>query len=483
MKNNSSHDSFLKQLINISMGSIITLIIGFITTPIITRMVDPEIYGLYSLFTMTGSICLMFSCLGLDQGYIRFYYKLKEENRKLLLHFCMIFPSIIFTVLGWIGISILEQIINCKNFVLNLFFIISVFAMIINRFSLLVLRMQSKTKMYAIINIIHKISQVCFSLLAIRILGRNNIITLPISYTLSFVLVAITGIISSRDEFKISKDSLNFKVLPYKNILVYSIPLLISSGMFTIFQSLDKYCLNYFLDYTDVGIYSSAQHLMAVLSIVQTSFNIVWAPQSIKHFEIDPNDTSYYKHIHEYIVIIMMTFGIIVVLFKDIYVLLLGNMYRDAVVVIPFLILNPVMYTISETTVNGLYFKQKSKWVVLIVLISCLTNLLGNILLIPLLGIRGAAISTGVTYIFFFILRTTLSKRYFKVEYKEYRLYGLLIMYLLFATYSSYHKFDLITLFGSIFILCCLFFLYRLAMKELIYETIKKIKPIFIQNN
>lgn len=60
MKNN-----FLKNFIIIGGGTFISMFIGFITTPIITRAVDPNAYGEYSIFTLYSSIAVMVLYLGI----------------------------------------------------------------------------------------------------------------------------------------------------------------------------------------------------------------------------------------------------------------------------------------------------------------------------------------------------------------------------------------------------------------------------------
>ena len=45
---------------------------------------------------------------------------------------------------------------------------------------------------------------------------------------------------------------------------------------------------------------------------------------------------------------------------KDLLVLLLGEDYRGASVMIPFLCLSPIMLTISDTTVIGITFSKKA---------------------------------------------------------------------------------------------------------------------------
>lgn len=68
---------------------------------------------------------------------------------------------------------------------------------------------------------------------------------------------------------------------------------------------------------------------------------------------------------------------------------------------IPFLAFHPIMYTISEVTVGGLVFKKKSKIQVIVSVVPCVVNFIGNTILVPFYGGRGAAISTGISYILF----------------------------------------------------------------------------------
>lgn len=66
------NNRFIKHFLVIGGGTFISMIIGFLTTPIITRIVNPIEYGQYSIFTMYSNMALMVLCLGLDQAMVRF---------------------------------------------------------------------------------------------------------------------------------------------------------------------------------------------------------------------------------------------------------------------------------------------------------------------------------------------------------------------------------------------------------------------------
>ena len=109
--------------------------------------------------------------------------------------------------------------------------------------------------------------------------------------------------------------------------------------------------------------------------------------------------------------------------------------------IVPFLMFEPIMYTISETTATGIVVQKKSSYQVIVAAGSCIVNFFGNWLLTPIMGPQGAALSTGISYIVFFILRTGLSNRVFRVDYALPRFAVSVAALFAFAVYGSNHDF------------------------------------------
>ncbi|MGL4655486.1 MAG: polysaccharide biosynthesis C-terminal domain-containing protein, partial [Sarcina sp.] len=124
-----------------------------------------------------------------------------------------------------------------------------------------------------------------------------------------------------------------------------------------------------------------------------------------------------------------------------------------------------------ETTVIGISFMKKTKYTIWIAIISALTNVVGNIILVPILGAKGAAISTGISYIVFFITRTIISKKLYDVDYKMFKILLCVGIVSGLALYSSFSKFDLVTLVLGIGAIISIGVLYKnillLAYKQL----------------
>jgi O-antigen/teichoic acid export membrane protein len=71
----------------------------------------------------------------------------------------------------------------------------------------------------------------------------------------------------------------------------------------------------------------------------------------------------------------------------------------------------PTLYTLSETTVVGIAYSRKTYYNLLISGVIAVINIVGNSILVPRFGALGAAASTGISYIFFFILRSVIGNK------------------------------------------------------------------------
>ena len=85
-----SNRKFLKNFVGFSMVSWISFLLGFVATPLSTRLFAPDELAKVNLFgTYTSLICSV-CYLGLDQAFVRFY---KERppgvSQRGLLTFCL----------------------------------------------------------------------------------------------------------------------------------------------------------------------------------------------------------------------------------------------------------------------------------------------------------------------------------------------------------------------------------------------------------
>lgn len=475
--------SILGHFIAIGSGAFLNLVIGLLTSPIITRLVDPSEYGMLSIFNMYANIALLVMCLGLDQALVRYYYVREESEYKAkLLRFAVAAPILIAAVASFVFVILCA--FDILHFEFNIYVIvllcIHVCILILNRFATLVLRLEYKSKTYSMLLVIQKIAFVVIACAGISLVDGNFIYPLIIATMVSFSIPTALAILYKKKLwFNQSVFEIDDKLK--KEMIKFGIPFIFSMGLTTLFQALDKISLNWFCDYNEVGIYSSAMTLVHVFAVIQTTFNTLWAPMAMEHYTKNKNDKRFYIKGNNYIAVIMFFIGFSLIFSKDFFVYLLGEKYREAAYLLPFLIFNPIMYTVSESTCVGIAFKKKSTYNIWIGVASCVTNFIGNTVLVPILGGRGAAISTGISYIVFWAMRTVLSNRLFKIDFEISKFILISIYAILFALYSTWHRFDAIIAAMYSIGIVLLIFIYKNTIKEL-FVSLKQIVDEKLKN-
>ena len=75
-----SKKKFLKNMVGFSMMTWISFLLGFLSSPIATRLFVPEELAKFNMFSTYGSLIASVCYLGLDQAYVRFSGS-RRENR------------------------------------------------------------------------------------------------------------------------------------------------------------------------------------------------------------------------------------------------------------------------------------------------------------------------------------------------------------------------------------------------------------------
>ena len=468
-------NKLVKSFLEFSVGNIATLLLGLISSPIITRLILPDEFGKFSMFTTVTSLIQIVLLLGFDQSYVRFYYEEDEENRSVLLMRCIKIPMLIN-----IGISLLLFLLYkpISNFILgeySIFIIIMIIFnntfYIFNKFSLLLIRMKQKGKQYSALQIASKLIYILVIVCVFK-LFKSDYRTLVVAIVISNLIVAIIAIFIEKKTWFKKLRGTKVKV-SNKQIFDFGFPLIFSTAVIWIFQSIDKVFIKEFSGYLELGLYSSAFYIISLLNTLQGAFTTFWIPVANKKYK-EGNSEEFFIKINNLVSMVLIILGALVITFKDLIIMFLGSNYNGAAYIFPFLVFMPIMYTISETTVIGINFKVKSKYHLIIAIISSVVNIIGNYLFIPSMGAKGAAISTGISYIVFFVLRTHFAQKLYYIRYNLKKIYISLIPLFVLALYSSFNKIDIKIIILGLACTILDLLLYKNTVIEVINEIFKE---------
>jgi O-antigen/teichoic acid export membrane protein len=457
---------FLKRLTGFSIGPIISAIISFITVPITTYLVSPEDFGRAAMYTMGYSLTSLFIFLGLDQAFVREYNAHKSKSE--LFWNSMSIPLIFSVLIGGIYIIFFKPISllmfdRIERYIVAILAISLPFA-VIDRFNMLVLRMEEKAKIYSLFSIINKLLGLIILIPYLLFIDRSfkGIINA------TFINLLIVCIIESYFVKHVWKNKFSINKSILIRMLKFALPLIPASIIGWVFSSMDRLALRQWSTFNEIGIYAAAFKIIAVLAIIQTSFNTFWVPTAYRWHEQKVSNDKYMK-VSDILLITMCLLFSFIVLFKDIIIKVLSSDYVTAANCVPFLLFFPIMYTVSETTTLGISFSRKTSYNIAISLVCAGINYIGNYLLVPKLGAMGASISTGIAYIVFFWMRTLISRKlWFKFDIYIY--VKNIILLLILSVASTTINIFIINLIIVIIIIY--------VNRNIIYEMLEFIKPM-----
>lgn len=473
-------NGLFKKFIEFAIGNGIVLLLGFISSPIITRIISPEELGKSSMFTTFTSLMIVIVMMGIDQAYIRYYYDEDEEVRGGLLGKSLGI-TIGLNLIVTLGLILFYKqvsyfIVDNTSFFLVILILIHTIFSIIGNFAMIHVRMKQKGKLYSLLNVINKASYLIFVGL-LFVVFKDNYLTIIIATILANIMKMIWAIYSEKNDWKRIGHINNIKTTT-KDLITYGMPFIFSMAITWIFQSVDKVSLRIFSSYEEIGLYTGAMTIIALLNNFQGAFTTFWTPVAYEKYYSNPEDTSFFSNINQIVSAVMLLISIGLIATKDIVIGLLGKDYQGAQFIFPFLVLMPIMYTISETTVLGINFKKKTKYHIYIASFSAIFNIIGNLLLVPKLGAKGAAISTGLAYVVFFLSRTYYAGKFYKIKFYMGRFWVCAISVYILAAYSSIYKFNYVILFLSAFSTILVIFMYRKIILDLISSILKKNKQL-----
>lgn len=414
-------ESFVKSFFGFSMSTWINCIIEFVSTPIVALFFAAEEFGKISMYLTYVDLFLAFSYLGLDQAFTRFYNEpTGKNNKRSLLTVCMsgamlscfVITAVIFTMGKQISVAVIDRV----NYLIPLCVAIGVFSQCVLRFFRLTSRMQKNAKIYAIQSVsVTWVKKISFIFIAFA-----SPTALPAIVSIALCLITVTTIfffIRLKTDFSFKCDYSKTAITP---ILKYSAPLILVEVILKLNNKISTLVLNGYMNKEMVGIYSFAVHIAAIINLIQQGFNAYWTPFVYENYKTQQKRI---EKVHHTITFVMITFALLIIMFQyPIFLILSNGEYDAGRAIFALLLVAPVCYTVSETLGLGIHLSKKTYWHIFISAINIVINLALSIILIPQIGLIGAAFSSAIAAVCNMILKTIIGERYYKCTSSYWRM-------------------------------------------------------------
>jgi O-antigen/teichoic acid export membrane protein len=205
-----------------------------------------------------------------------------------------------------------------------------------------------------------------------------------------------------------------------RQYLAYGLPLVPGALSSWVVNSSDRYLIAFFLGAAAVGYYSPGYSLGSTLSIVSAPLATLLPPVLSKHF--DDNNIADVRTILTYSlkwyagIALPCVFALSILSKPLLLVLTTQPIAANGYLVTPFVAAGTALLGLYTVLVTILALKKKTSVVGMIWILSAVLNFGLNLILIPYLGLIGAALTTFLAFLLAFVLTTHYSLRQFKFD-------------------------------------------------------------------
>lgn len=136
------------------------------------------------------------------------------------------------------------------------------------------------------------------------------------------------------------------------------------------------------------------------------------------------------------------------------------------------------MLAVGAVVARGIDFSKKTYWFIISDGTATLFNLVGNFALIPILGAKGAAISTGLSMIIVFAIESFASERLHPVGYDLKRVYLLTCVFVAVALFNTFTTNVILTALVSLAGAGVVMLVYKQEFKRLFSEGLQIVQEL-----
>jgi len=406
------------------LGQLAGILAGFVSLPILTRVLTKDDFGQLSLVVLSVNFLTPFVRLGIPQSITRHYATYAQAGAAsergyvstLVLTSCGIAAAIVplFTGLGVIterlDDSVLSRAVWLIGPLLGAEVLLSVLAELF--------RAQLRSALSATVGVAARYAALGGSMLFFFVVARSLPSFLAGRALAQYVVVVLLMVPLLRSGL-VGWCRLDVGVI--REAIRYGLPLsLAASGGFFVAYG-DRYVIRALLDSSAVAIYSVPYDLLQQIeTALTTPIRMAVVPLVFAMLANDgPEEAAtFLSQVLRGVLALMMPiiFGI-AFLGRDVIVLLASQKYADASPLLPVLATGILLGSVNFLLSIGLMFQRRTTVIAYLTIGAGLFNILLNVLLIPAHGVMGSAWATLITYLIYPFVSYRLSSRFMRLEF------------------------------------------------------------------
>jgi O-antigen/teichoic acid export membrane protein len=441
------------------LGTIVPRFLHYaVLTPFYTRIfTNTSDYGVVTELYAWMVLLLVILTYGMETGFFRFVQNKDESERVYSTALIsLLVSSILFVIIVNIFIEPVSAVMNYRN---NYDYI-RMFAAIValDAFTAIPfakLRKENRPLVFSTIKIINVFITLILVIFLLKVApgiyehsnGWFKSIYNP-EYKVGYIFVA--NLVSSAATLLmllpvILKTKFVFDKIIWRRMISYSFPLLLAGLSGSINDAIDKILLRRIIGEEEglsiLGKYGAAYKIGVLMALFIQMFRFAAEPfffERAKH--ADAKKT--YSFVMKYFIIIMLVVFLGINLYISGFQYIVGQNYRDALVVVPIISMAYLLYGIYMN--HSIWYKLNdlTRYAVYITIIGALITIIINVLFIPVYGYMASAWAHVVSYGAMIIFSFIFAEKHYKVKYDMSKLISYFILAIAMVIFGYFYQYS-----------------------------------------
>ncbi len=401
--NKNSLQELKKNTLIIAIATLGSKAVSFILSPLYSYFIDASEYGIMDLVITTVSLIIPIISVDIFQATFRFSCDGESKQDEVLS------TSLLVASLS-IGLPITTFVVCCISKINiayiwisgSIYICISVFVMIFEQYN----RGINRMRIFAYGGLVNSVVLLITNAVFMGVLKWGLY-----GWAISFVAGKIGELIFvllNTDLHQMSKSRINKSLL--KRMILYCLPLLPTQIMWWVMNASDRYVLAAFTGTTAIGLYATGSKIPHLLSMFENIFYQSWQTSAISNMDSEGRDSFYSKVFNSYFAILSVGVATLLIICKPAIEILWEKSYGEAWLCVAPLILSVLVHALGGNLGSFYAVFKETKGALTTSMIGAVTNVVLNLIFIPMYGFVAAAVTTLIGYM------TSLVVRWFDVK-------------------------------------------------------------------
>ena len=415
----SQRKLLVKRIGLVAVANLLLNLSGIVLLPILTKNLSVSEYGIWVQVMVTIGLIPAIALIGLPYSMVRFLASMKDKKEirdtlytiSLIIFFAGLVASIaIFLLSGYIA----SAIFNNDAFAVRVLSLI-VFVECLNNITVNYFRALQQIKRFAAFTFLRVILNIV--LVAYFVMAGYGIhgalFGLLITVTAAFLSTAIAIILD-----------IGITVPRFRNIrdyVAFGMPTVPGNLSSWVVSSIDRYVIGLMLSTAAVGYYSPGYTLGNMIGIFMNPVSFLLPAVLSKCY--DEQDMAEVRTIMNYSmkyflgVAVPSAFGLSLLSRPILTVLSTPEIASQGYLITPFTSLSAIFFGAYAVTAQVIVLEKKTKITGAIWIVAAILSLSLNLILVPHVGIIGAAVTNLLVFAFTFVVTTYYANKYLEFNF------------------------------------------------------------------